>query len=76
MTDDLPFFHRMLAALLEAPEDPAMDQMRAQITLESAGAVAVEAAINEGDAYAAALYRLALGDTRTELMQWIAGDAN
>jgi hypothetical protein len=76
MTDDLPFFHRMLAALLEAPEDTGMDQMRAQITLDSVGADAVEAAINAGDAYAAALYRLALGDTRAELMRWIAGEPN
>ena len=71
MSEDLPFFHRMLAALLEAPEDVQMDQLRAQMTLDSAGSDAVEAAIAAGDPYAAALYRLALGDTREALRQWI-----
>jgi hypothetical protein len=71
MSEDLPFFHRMLAALLEAPEDVQMDQLRAQMTLDSAGSDAVEAAIAAGDPYAAALYRLALGDTRESLRQWI-----
>ena len=71
MSEDLPYFHRMLAALLEAPEDVQMDQLRAQMTLDSAGSDAVEAAITAGDPYAAALYRLALGDTREALRQWI-----
>ena len=71
MSEDLPYFHRMLAALLEAPEDVQMDQLRAQMTLDSAGSDAVEAAIAAGDPYAAALYRLALGDTREALRQWI-----
>jgi hypothetical protein len=71
MSEDLPFFHSMLAALLEAPEDVQMDQLRAQMTLDSAGSDAVEAAIAAGDPYAAALYRLALGDTREALKQWI-----
>jgi hypothetical protein len=71
MSDDLPFFHRMLAALLEAPEDVEMDQLRAQMVLDSAGSDAVEAAIAAGDPYAAALWRLAVGDTREALRRWI-----
>ena len=71
MSEPLPFFHQMLAALLEAPEDVEMDQLRAQMVLDSAGSDAVEAAIGAGDPYAAALYRLALGDSREALRQWI-----
>jgi len=71
MSEALPYFHQILAALLEAPEDVQMDQLRAQMTLDSAGSDAVEAAIAAGDPYAAALYRLALGDTREALRQWI-----
>jgi hypothetical protein len=71
MSEDLPFFHKMLAAVLEGPEDVAMDQLRAQMVLDSAGSDAVETAIAAGDPYAAALYRLALGDTREALKRWI-----
>jgi ketopantoate reductase len=75
MTDNLPFFQNMLTALLDCPEDEEMDRMRAQITLESAGAEAVEAAIRSGDPYASALYRMALGDTRESLRRSLEGEA-
>ena len=71
MSEDLPFFHKMLAAVLEAPEDVEMDQLRAQMVLDSAGSDAFDAALAAGDPYAAALYRLALGDTREVLKRWI-----
>jgi hypothetical protein len=71
MSEDLPFFHRMLVALLEAPEDIEMDRMRARLTLDSVGSEAVEAAIEAGDVHAAALWRLALGETRASLRRRI-----
>jgi hypothetical protein len=71
MSERLPYFHEMLAALLQEPEDLQMDQLRAQMVLDSAGSDAVEAAINGGDPYASALYRLAIGDSREALRNWI-----
>jgi hypothetical protein len=75
MSEPLPFFHRTLAALLECPEDVEMDRMRARLILDSAGSEAVEAAIGAGDAYAAALWRLAMGETRASLRRRIEANS-
>lgn len=69
--EDLPFFHKMLAALLECPEDETFDRDRARLVLDMAGSDDVEAAIMAGDPYAAALYRLAQGETRASLLRRI-----
>jgi hypothetical protein len=71
MSDELPYFHRMLAALLDCPEDAGMDRTRARLVLDGAGSEAVEAAIGAGDAFASALYRLAMGETRESLFRRI-----
>ena len=76
MTDELPYFHRMLAALLECPEDAAMDKLRAEMALDGVGDDAVTAAVTAGDPYASALFRLAMGETRDSLKRRIEGTAN
>lgn len=76
MAEPLPFFHSMLAALLDCPEDVESDRMRARLVLENAGSDAVEAAIQGGDAHAAALWRLAMGETRASLKKRIESRAS
>ena len=75
MTEDLPYFHRMLAALLDCPEDAAMDKLRAEMALDGVGDEAVTMAVTAGDPYASALYRLAMGETRASLKRRIEGAA-
>lgn len=67
MSDPRPFFLKMLEALLEAPEDLGMDQIRAQMILDGAGEDAVLSAIENGDAYASALWLFANGYTRDQI---------
>jgi len=76
MSEDLPYFHRMLAALLDCPEDVTMDKLRAEMALEGVGDEAVTAAVTAGDPYASALFRLAMGETRESLRRRIEGTAN
>lgn len=73
--EDLPFFHKMLAALLECEEDVEMDRTRAQLVLDSVGQEGVEAAIMAGDVYAATLWRLAVGETRASIFARIQANA-
>jgi hypothetical protein len=75
MSEELPYFHKMLAALLDCPADLQLDQTRARIVLDSAGSDVVEAAIKAGDAFASALYRLAMGETRQSLFKRIEAAA-